>query len=105
MNLAQLKAAGAYITAEPVKHEIQWKEQTFNVHIRRMAYAEVEAIMNAEGSKNAALVAASVLLGEGEDLEPITTADVERFDPQLVFALVAGINKVNGTQAGEAGNA
>lgn len=103
MNLAQLKAAGAYITAEPVKHEIQWKEQTFNVHIRRMAYAEVEAIMNAEGSKNAALVAASVLLGE--DLEPITAADVERFDPQLVFALVAGINKVNGTQAGEAGNA
>lgn len=103
MNLAQLKAAGAYITAEPVTHEIRWKDQTFNVHIRRMAYAEVEAIMNAEGSKNAALVAASVLLGE--DLEPITTADVERFDPQLVFALVAGINKVNGTSTGEAGNA
>lgn len=98
MNLSELRNAGAFVPSEPVKVAVAWKEYTFDVYVRRMAFGDVEALFSgaAEG-RSARLIAAAILLGE--DREPITFEDACRLDVSLASKLVEAFNEVN--QAGK----
>lgn len=100
MNLQQLTEAGAIIPRDLKPMPITWNGNTFNVHVRRLAYAEAEHVYLSEGSKNAALVSACVRFGDGT--EQATVAQVEAFDPQLVLTLLDAVNQANGAAFVEA---
>lgn len=94
MNMNDLRAMGAFIPGEPEKVSIEWKGNTFDVHVKRLAFGDVEQLMSAEGSRSAAMLAAAVLLGD--EREPLTLADAERLDVSLAGKLIEAVNKVNG---------
>lgn len=92
MNLEQLKSAGAFISAEPVKCPVVWKDQNFDVYVRRLSFGDVENL-STEGSNATALLAAAILLGD--DKTPLTAADAQRLDASLAMAFLGAINSVN----------
>ena len=62
MNLEQLRTAGAFIDAEPVKTPITWKEHHFDVYIRRLNFGDMERI-SASGNSTINLIAIVALSG------------------------------------------
>lgn len=95
MNLTELKTLGACIDATPEKTVIEWKGHSVDVWVKRLAFGDVERLMALDGgSKSAAMLAASILLGE--DKEPLTLVDAERLDVTLAGKLIEAINGVNG---------
>lgn len=100
MKLAELKAAGGFVSGEPIKTHIVWERGPepleFDVHIRRLSFGDFERIYidpkDKERSRTAALIAASVLLGEKGD-EPITYKDAFQLEPKLASALVNAITE------------
>lgn len=95
MNLAEIRNAGGFISAEPVKVPVEWNGHKFDVYVKRLSFGEVEHLFaEADRSRSARMIAASVLLGE--DREPISYDDAYRLDVALASKLIEAINKVNG---------
>lgn len=107
MKLSELKAAGGFVSAEPVKVPVRWRRgeddvTEFDIHIRRLSFGEFERIYvdpkDKERSRTAALISACVLFGEKAD-EPITYKDAYQLEPSLASALVAAITEVTRPKA------
>lgn len=102
MNLSELRNAGAFISAEPVKVAVEWKDYTFDVHVKRLSFGDVESLFATDDrSRSARMIAAAVLLGENK--EPISYADAYALDVSLATKLIEAFNSVNGNGA-QAGN-
>lgn len=99
MNLSEIKAAGGFIPAEPVKVPVEWKEYKFDVFVKRLSFGDVEGLFAADDrSRSARMIAAAVLLGENK--EPISYEDAYRLDVSLASKLIEAFNSVNGVQPG-----
>jgi len=99
MNLSEIKAAGGFIPAEPVKVPVEWKEYKFDVFVKRLSFGDVEGLFAADDrSRSARMIAAAVLLGENK--EPISYEDAYRLDVSLASKLIEAFNSVNGAQPG-----
>lgn len=99
MNLSEIKAAGGFIPAEPVKVPVEWKEYKFDVWVKRLSFGDVEGLFAADDrSRSARMIAAAVLLGENK--EPISYDDAYRLDVSLASKLIEAFNSVNGVQPG-----
>ncbi|MCJ2370153.1 phage tail assembly chaperone family protein, TAC [Pseudomonas syringae pv. syringae] len=106
MNLAELKKKGAIVAETLVKKEVQWTHSDskgknvtdkFTVHVRRHTYGKMEVLFagdDAEKSRNASYLAATILLGQNGD-EPLPYDDAMNLDPELGFALMKAVNEVN----------
>lgn len=93
MNLEQLRTAGAFVSTEPVKVPVTWKDHSFDLYVRKLAFGDAERLMNDEQNSTVALIAAAVLLGDEQT--PITRDDAERLDVSLAAAMLTAINQVN----------
>lgn len=93
MILEELRAAGAFIADEPVKVRVTWKEHNFDVYVRRLAFGDVERMMQ-EDNTTVAMIAAAVLLGE--ERTPLTLDQAARLDVSLAGKLIEAVNEVNG---------
>lgn len=99
MNLSEIKAAGGFIPAEPVKVPVEWKEYKFDVWVKRLSFGDVESLFAADDrSRSARMIAAALLLGENK--EPISYDDAYRLDVSLASKLIEAFNSVNGVQPG-----
>lgn len=99
MNLQEIKAAGGFIPAEPVKVPVEWKEYKFDVWVKRLSFGDVESLFAADDrSRSARMIAAALLLGENK--EPISYDDAYRLDVSLASKLIEAFNSVNGVQPG-----
>lgn len=95
MNLNEIRNLGAFVSPDPVKVEVEWEEHKFDVWVKQLSFGELETFeMNAEGSRSAQIISASILLGEAK--EPIKYEDAYRLDPKLAGKLIEAFNKVNG---------
>lgn len=96
MNLAELKAAGAFVAPEPVKETVTWNGHTFDVWIKPVSFADSEkmllALATGDASRGALLLSSSVLLGD--DREAMTYEDALSLDPSLAMTLVQTVRKV-----------
>lgn len=93
MNLQDLQQAGAFVSTEPQKFPVEWKEHKFDVHVIALSFGDVERITSASGS-TCSLLAASILLGD--DKQPLTLEQAERLDVSLAAALLQAVNAING---------
>ena len=96
MNIEQLRTLGAFVSTEPAKASVTWNEHTFDVHIRRLSFADVERLIQS-GNSSVNLIASTILLGD--DLTPITVEQAEQLDVSLAAKLLEAINTVNGSAA------
>lgn len=98
MNLAELKTLGGIVTEEPVKQKVEWKEHSFDVHVKRLSFGDVEAIYGNpdDESKSARMISKAILLGE--ELEPISYEDALRLDVSLATKLIEAFNIANGME-------
>ena len=122
MNLNDLKAAGAFVEAAPVKKPVTGVHldengdpitDKFTVLVKRQSFSVVEQLYTpAEGedeaalakrSRNAKLISECVLLGEKGD-EQIPYEDALNLEPNLAFALLKVVHEVNGLGKAEAKN-
>lgn len=95
MNLAEIRNIGAFVSSEPVKQEIQWKEHRFEVFVKRLSFGDIEALYSVEeGSRSARMIATAILLGENQ--EAISYEDAFRLDVGLATKLIEAFNIVNG---------
>lgn len=109
MNLKQLKAKGGIVDGALVKKEVTWVHadhatgkdvaDKFTVHIRRQSFGVIERLFapdEAEQSRNAKYIAASVLLGDDGN-EALSYEDAFSLESSLGFAILAAVNEANGT--------
>lgn len=106
MNLEQLKKKGGVVANVLVEKEVEWKHldakgkevtEKFKVHVRRHTFGNMEGMFagtDAEVSKNARYLSASIMLGD-EGTEELPFADAANLDPALGFALLTVVNEVN----------
>lgn len=96
MNLAELKAAGAFVAPEPIKETVTWNGHTFDVWIKPVSFADSEKMISAmaagDTSRGALLLSNSVLLGD--DREALTYEDAIKLEPSLAMTLVHTVQKV-----------
>jgi hypothetical protein len=110
MDLFALKNLGAFVSSVPVKRTVTWARKddegvdqttTFDIHVKRIAFGDIERIYHdkedAERSRTAALIAASILFGEQAD-QPISYEDAYQLAPSLAHVLNTAIAEVNGTK-------
>ncbi|WP_295460503.1 phage tail assembly chaperone family protein, TAC [uncultured Pseudomonas sp.] len=114
MKLKELKAAGAFVEAAPVKKPIKWPHldengdpvtDEFTVLVKRQSFAVIENLYSpdagegeadvAKRSRNAKLISECVLLGEKGE-EQIPYEDARNLEPNLAFALLNAVHEVNG---------
>ena len=109
MNLKQLKAKGGIVDGALVKKEVTWAHldlktgkavtDKFTVHVRRQSFGVIERLFapdEAEQSRNAKYISASVLLGaEGDDV--LSYEDAFNLESSLGFAILTAVNEANGT--------
>ena len=107
MNLADLKAKGAFVPMAPVAKEVTWKhfdatgaevEDKFTVYVKRQSFGAIESIWasSKDRSQSATYLSQSIRLGEkGKDV--MTYDDAFQLDPGLAAVLIAAVNEVNGT--------
>ena len=94
MNLAEIRNAGGFIPAEPVKVEIQWKEFRVDVFVKRLSFADMEGLYAFDGqSRTAKMISTAILLGENQ--EPISYDDACRLDTELAVKLLEALNNIN----------
>ncbi len=94
MNLAEIRNAGGFIPAEPVKVEIEWKGYRVDVGVKRLSFADVESLYTFDGkSRTAKMISTAILLGEAH--EPISYEDACRLDVELAARLIEALNSVN----------
>lgn len=94
MNLADLRNAGGFISAEPVKVPVEWNGNSFDVWVKQLSFGDMESIYgNDDRSRAARLIAAAVMLGD--EKEAISYEDAYRLEVGLATKLVEAFNKVN----------
>lgn len=116
MNLKQLKAKGGIVDGALVKKEVTWAHadpvtgkdvtEKFDVHVRRQSFGVIERLFSpgeAEQSRNAKYIAASVFLGE-EGAEALSYEDAFSLESSLGFAILTAVNEANGTGKDQAKN-
>jgi hypothetical protein len=104
MNLKELRAKGAFVSAHPVKKTITWKhgdneDMTFDVHIKRLAFGDYERLFLADSddrSRMARALCETVKLGD-EGKEELSYKDAYQLEPSLARVLLDAVNEVNGT--------
>lgn len=110
MKLSELKARGAFLSKHPMKKEITWEHMdeqgekqidTFDIFVRRHSFGSMEKVLredptDPEHSRNASMIAESILLGE-DGKEPISYAEAYSLEPSLALEFVKAINEVNGS--------
>lgn len=95
MNLAEIRNIGAFVSTEPVKQEIEWKEHRFDVFIKRLSFGDVENLYGSDDrSRSARMISTAILLGENQ--EAISYEDAFRLDVGLATKLIEAFNAVNG---------
>lgn len=95
MNLAEIRNIGAFVSTEPVKQEIEWKEYRFDVFVKRLSFGDIETLYSVEeGSRSARMISTAILLGENK--EAISYDDAFRLDVALATKLIEAFNVVNG---------
>lgn len=96
MDLAALKAAGAFVAPEPIKETVTWNGHTFDVWIKPVSFADSEKMLAAMASGDAArgalVLSKSILLGDNK--EPLSYEDALNLEPSLGMALVQAVQKV-----------
>ena len=92
MNLQDLQQAGAFVSAEPVKVPVSWKENNFDVYVRLLSFGDIERMSAGENSA-VALIASAILLGD--DRTPLSEEDAKRLDTSLAVKLLDAVNSVN----------
>lgn len=96
MDLATLRAAGAFVDPEPTKESVTWNGHTFDVWVKRPSFADSENVLAAmakgDQARGALMLANAILLGEKK--EPISYEDAVRLDPSLAFELVKAVERV-----------
>jgi hypothetical protein len=105
MKLSELKGKGGFVSSELVKVPVKWEHGgetlEFDVHVRQLPFGDVERIyidpMDKERSKTAAMIAACIVLGEGD--EPMTYKDAYQLHPGLATELMVAISKVQTPKA------
>ena len=108
MRLKDLVENGGFVSDEPVRKSVKWKnpktkqEVEFDVLIRRSSYADVEMRLLApdDKSKSAMTISQSVILGDTG--EPISYEQAARIEPGLAKVLLVAIQEVNRADAEEA---
>ena len=108
MNLKDLKAKGGFVSTKPVEKKVVWKRKVgdeemsdeFTVHVKPMSYGDIERIFidpkDADRSRTAALIAASVLLNDGK--EPLSYEDAYQLAPSLAKVLSEAVSEVNASK-------
>jgi hypothetical protein len=95
MNLAEIRNIGAFVSVEPVKQGIEWKEFRFDVFVKRLSFGDIETLYSIEeGSRSARMISTAILLGENQ--EAISYDDAFRLDVGLATKLIEAFNVVNG---------
>jgi hypothetical protein len=103
MNLKELRAKGAFVSAHPVKRSITWKSQdgvelTFDVHVKRLAFGDYESLFLSEQddrSRMARALCETVKLGD-DGKEELSYKDAYQLEPSLARVLLDAVNEVNG---------
>jgi hypothetical protein len=99
MNIAELDAAGAFVSDELVKKEIVWKvgkvEHKFDVYVRPQSFGSIETVqeIQKDKSKMASYVSKNILDAEGNPTIPYENA--VKLKPTLGTLLLQAINEVN----------
>lgn len=95
MNLSEIRNIGAFVSSQPVKQEIQWKEHRFDVFVKRLSFGDIESLYSVEdGSRSARMISTAILLGDNQ--EAISYDDAFRLDVGLATKLIEAFNVVNG---------
>src|SRR5690625_65470 len=102
MDLTQLKAKCAVVSADLVKAPVTWTHKTpdgtevtdeFDVFVRRVSFGVLERA-GQEANRASALIAACVCFGkDGEEVMSYDEACA--LDPSLATQLVEAVNRVN----------
>ena len=103
MNLKELRAKGAFVSAHPVKRTATWKTQegeevTFDVHIKRLSFGDYERLFLSESddrSRMARVLCETVRLGN-DGKEPLPYEDAYQLESTLARVLLEHVNSVNG---------
>lgn len=116
MNLKQLKAKGGVLDGALIKKQVTWVHldsktgksitDKFTVHVRRQSFGVIERLFapdEAEQSRNAKYIAASVMLGAEGD-EALSYEDAFNLESSLGFAILTAVNEANGTGKEQAKN-
>lgn len=99
MKLADLKGKGGFVSTELVKKEVQWEHGgetlEFTIHVRRLPFGEVERLYidptDKDRSRNASLIAACIVLGDGD--EPMTYKDAFALETSLATVFLKAITE------------
>lgn len=96
MDLKTLKASGGILSAEPVKKQVTWKGDTFDVHVVRQSFGAIESVIKDldGGSQTASFISAFIRLGENAD-EKLTYDDATNLAPELAAEFTRVLKEVN----------
>lgn len=108
MNLAELQARGAFVSARPVERTLTWVHaapdsleevtDTFVVKIKRHSFGVLSDLIESGSgnrSRSALLIASSIILGTDEAPETLTYDQAYLLDPSLAALFIKAINEVN----------
>lgn len=104
MNLDQLKAAGGFVEAEPVKVPVEWAHKTkagadvvdkFDVWVRLRSFGLFERVASLGGdrSRSAQMLSECILLGD--ERQALTYEQAYQLEPDLAFVLVEAVRGAN----------
>lgn len=102
MNLKELRAKGAFVSAHPVKKSVTWQSESgevaFDVYIKRLSFGDYERLFLAESddrSRMARVLCETIKLGD-EGKETLSYQDAYQLDASLARVLLDAVNGVNG---------
>lgn len=103
MNLKELRAKGAFVSAHPVKKSVTWKttegeDVSFDVFVKKLSFGDYERLFLSESddrSRMARVLSETVKLGD-EGKDDLTYKDAYQLEPSLARALIDAVNGVNG---------
>ena len=103
MNLKELRAKGAFVSAQPIKRSATWKtpegEQVeFDVHVKKLSFGDYERLFLSESddrSRMARVLCETVRLGpDGKD--EFSYQDAYQLESTLARVLLDIVNETNG---------
>lgn len=103
MNLKELRAKGAFVSAQPQKMAVVWKtregeEVAFDVHVKKLAFGDYERLFLAESddrSRMARVLCETIKLGD-KAADSLTYEDAYQLDASFARVLLDAVNEVNG---------
>lgn len=110
MNLKELKARGAFVSAHPVTKNVTWQPPEggpvdFDIFIKRLSFGTVEQVFlhdDADRSRSANYIAQAVMFADDAG-KPVAISYDEAFslEPTLARVFLDAINDVNKTGQAE----